>query len=251
MPTPAGLGTVVEHDRRAQRGEVLGGSEPDLLGPGHAWRTHRGRPGSSRPPVRGRRSRARARRCPDRRRRPGCRSGCTPCTAAGADPGAAWGGSGRGGMSMNSPWCSTTSSTQQPGDQVHRLVDHRAQVGEVVAEGAGLLLGAALAEPDVEAPLDKMSSVAQRSATLTGWFICGGRQMTPWPMLDAARWRRPGTPGTSRVRVMWAYIVSAVCSTAQITSKPSSFGQQGLLDDLGEHPVVAVAARRRRSGPRR
>ena len=60
-----------------------------------------------------------------------------------------------------------------------------------------------------------------RSATCTGWFIIGGRHTTPWPMPMCVV--RPAMKARNvSGALMWAYWLSAVCSTAQITSKPSS-----------------------------
>ena len=104
-----------------------------------------------------------------------------------------------------------------------------------------------LPKPTSRRPSDRMSSVAHRSATLTGWFICTGRQMTPWPI--RIRLVAPATKARNvSGALMWAYIVRQVCSTAQMTSKPTSSASSACSTHLAEDLVVSLAARIRRLG---
>ena len=141
---------------------------------------------------------------------------------------------------MNSPWCSTTSSTQKRGYEPHRLFDHRPKSGDVVAEGAGLLLGAALAEADLEpaigqdverrAALGDLDRVVhldrQADHAVTDPDALGGSGDVGQKGLGGAHVRVHGERG--------------------VLDRPDDVetqlvGQQGLLADLAKDLVIALA----------
>ena len=87
--------------------------------------------------------------------------------------------------------------------------------------------------PKCSLPLDRMSRVAIRSATLTGWFIAGGRQTTPCPISS-----RVVLPARKARKVsgalICAYCGRAVCSTAQTTSNLATAQNQATLNNVNQ-----------------
>ena len=143
---------------------------------------------------------------------------------------------------MNSPWCSTTSSTQKRGmSRIDSSIIGRMRV-DVVAEGAGLLLGAALAEADLEPAVGQ--DVERRAALGDLDRVVHLHRQADHAVADANALGGAGDVGQEGLR--GAHV--RVHREGGVLDGPDDveahlLGQQRLLTDLAKDLVIALAAR--------
>jgi hypothetical protein len=126
-------------------------------------------------------------------------------------------------------------------NETHRFVDHRGKLGEVVAECSRLLLGAALAETDMQpAPRQDI----ERGAALGHLHrMVHLRRQADDAVADPDARRRAGDERQEHLR--GAHV--GVVRQRGVLDRPDDveadgLGQQRLLDDLGEDLSIAGAA---------
>ena len=128
---------------------------------------------------------------------------------------------GRRGMSISSLLCSNSSASHIFGISRPDSSSCAGISSSAVWNAPASWSVPPLPMPKSTRPFDRMSSIATRSATLTGWFMRNGRHTTPCPMrmrfVFAATYARKVSGA-----LMCAYHSRQWCSTAHTRSKPIS-----------------------------
>ncbi|MCY1222809.1 hypothetical protein D9M72_349140 [compost metagenome] len=126
-------------------------------------------------------------------------------------------------------------------DQVHGFVDLRLQGGQVVAEGAGFLLGAALAHAKVHAALGQEVEGGDALGHLHR--VVHGRRQTDHAVADADALGLAGDEGEHGFRRRHVGVVGQRgVFHAPESVETELVGEYGLLDGFVEDATVALAA---------
>ena len=127
-------------------------------------------------------------------------------------------------------------------DQVHRLIDHRLQLGQVIAEGAGFLLGAALADAEMNPPLGQY--VQQGDALGNLDRVVHRRRQAYDPVAQADAGGSAGEVGQERL----GHAHMGIVGQRSVFDRPDHveahfLGQHRLLDHVLEDPPIAGSRR--------
>jgi hypothetical protein len=136
---------------------------------------------------------------------------------------------------------------QDFGDEIHAFVDHRLKRGKLIAEGAGLLLGAALAHAEMDAPTRKNVERGDPFGDLDG--MVHRRRQADDAVADADPLGAPGDIGKEGLGRRHMRILGERGMLDRPDRIEADFlGEHHLLDDLVEAAHFGIGRRVRHLG---